>query len=689
MSPPFAHAKITLSCPLYAADFDPRNNDFLLVGGGGGEGRSGVGNKITLLNTSKKHDLSELIDIDLSRDEDSVTTLAYAQSTDLWATAFAGINSSMKEQVQGRNEHLRSFLLELPPRQSIIQKDVDAAPEKPPEYKSQTKALGKVSFFTPSTMPKPETFQRVMRLSKKRKENGPRLGVIATGLAPEGEVVAFAADTSSPKVQDIRGRIKLGKNEEAADVDIIGSSDFSDSKDDEADFQIAYCTDYDIFIAKCNYSYNRSEELDPQCIHSNPHPDVFASTKARPKFRCLRVLTPTLLLILQNLPNGGGCELLLMDTTGQVLLTKRLHRKIRSGIAVSVAALPYTSPYSKARKQMQHAIAIAGADTSITILTLDHSLTSPYTKMQFQPHLFLPSVHPVSITSLTFSTHYPPSTTWTRSPPQYLKLASTSIANTCVVHTLPLTSYPAPKNGPDIVASYVLTVPGGRSSITQTTFSVLVALLAIGIGAFFLQAFTEIRGGVPETLGAKGWLSERWQGWLARPYMFEDGTPIAVNRVQDAAQTPLSVASAAVETPIEALYDAIDEAGYKVMEAREKFGEAAIAVKEKLRLRDVLRQRNTGSDIDDAGNDGKDIIVRHDPAESGETSLSAELYDSETLVKHHTHAKRWEEMENGERETWKRRLIDAGEWTVEEGENVLKGVFFSALGAAVGAAVGG
>lgn len=46
MAPHISSAKITLSCPLFAADFDPRNNGFLLVGGGGGEGRSGVGNKI-------------------------------------------------------------------------------------------------------------------------------------------------------------------------------------------------------------------------------------------------------------------------------------------------------------------------------------------------------------------------------------------------------------------------------------------------------------------------------------------------------------------------------------------------------------------------------------------------------------------------------------------------------------------
>ena len=46
MAPTIYPAKLTLSCPLFAADFDPRNNRFLLVGGGGGQGRSGVGNKI-------------------------------------------------------------------------------------------------------------------------------------------------------------------------------------------------------------------------------------------------------------------------------------------------------------------------------------------------------------------------------------------------------------------------------------------------------------------------------------------------------------------------------------------------------------------------------------------------------------------------------------------------------------------
>jgi len=54
MAPPVAEAKLTLSYPIYAADFDPKNNGFLVVGGGGGEGRSGVGNKIVRSSNEKK-----------------------------------------------------------------------------------------------------------------------------------------------------------------------------------------------------------------------------------------------------------------------------------------------------------------------------------------------------------------------------------------------------------------------------------------------------------------------------------------------------------------------------------------------------------------------------------------------------------------------------------------------------------
>lgn len=44
--PPFPCASIELDYPLYALDFDQEDSNHLVVGGGGGAGRSGVGNKI-------------------------------------------------------------------------------------------------------------------------------------------------------------------------------------------------------------------------------------------------------------------------------------------------------------------------------------------------------------------------------------------------------------------------------------------------------------------------------------------------------------------------------------------------------------------------------------------------------------------------------------------------------------------
>ncbi|KAK4691314.1 prolactin regulatory element-binding protein, partial [Lecanoromycetidae sp. Uapishka_2] len=813
MSSSIPSAQIKLSYPIYGADFDPKNSGFLLVGGGGGEGRSGVANKITLLDTSRKHDISEVVDINLSSEEDSVTSLAFAQSTEQWATAFAGINSSTKDQQAGKNEHLRSFLLEYPPRRRKGTNEQANEKEIAEAYKGDTKTLGKASLFKSSTAAKKETFQRVLRLSKKKPGNTQRLGAVATGLAPEGEIVLFAADTSRPGPDDIRGRIQLGEKEEAADVDVVALE--SGVGQEEGKFRVAYCTDYEVYVADVSYSYNYNpDNLETQKIHSTALPDTSGSSTGRPKFRCVRFLTPQVLIVLQNQPSGQGATLLLLEISGMITLRKKLHKKIKSATALAVAHIDASSP----SEIDQQAIAVAGADTSVTILTVDRFTSHPQGRIKFRPHSFHPNVHPTSITALAFSTFTPPTTVWKDTPPQYLKLASTSIANTCVVYTLPLSPYPSvPK--PDTPARYVLTAPK-KSTLATNTVSALVALLAIAIGAFFLQAFTEIRGGTPEYLSAKGWLNEQVHDWIARPYMFEDVVPAAtaaakeqislaseavaspfstatdaaggavdpaleefqaslasaqdeletsLSLASEAAKTPLSQAFKAVETPLyhasEAIGDklgtATDAAGSslskvseaietplgrasnaakdsvskasKVVEtplsnaseaaassvkkasqavetplskaseaaasnlskasdavssplirATEAVGSAASAVQAKLGLRDLLARRNIGSDNSDNANDGTDIIVRHSPAEGGETALSAELRDASELVQGEHKAKKWEELTEHEKKTWKQRLIDAGDWVAEEGEAVLQGVFFSGIANAVG-----
>lgn len=50
---PLPVARLELDYPLYALQFDPEDANRLIVGGGGGAGRSGVGNKIVSTSTQR------------------------------------------------------------------------------------------------------------------------------------------------------------------------------------------------------------------------------------------------------------------------------------------------------------------------------------------------------------------------------------------------------------------------------------------------------------------------------------------------------------------------------------------------------------------------------------------------------------------------------------------------------------
>ncbi|KAL1610454.1 hypothetical protein SLS60_002122 [Paraconiothyrium brasiliense] len=84
----------------------------------------------------------------------------------------------------------------------------------------------------------------------------------------------------------------------------------------------------------------------------------------------------------------------------------------------------------------------------------------------------------------------------------------------------------------------------------------------------------------------------------------------------------------------------------------------------------------------------KALVVHHDPETDG--SLSTEVHEGEfDVVKKHTEAKKWEELDKHEQRRWKEKLADAGMWTIEEGETILKGIFFSEAGALVGRVAAG
>ncbi|KAJ5888925.1 hypothetical protein N7495_008966 [Penicillium taxi] len=501
-------AKVTLSCPLFSADFDPRNNERLLVGGGGGEGRHGVGNKIYLLDTSNRNKVTEAVELSLSRDEDSVTSLVAAPQADDDENALvilAGINSSAAEQKKNNNQHLRSFRFEAPRKNKALtttnSTDTDTkAGGQEDIIPGKATALNQASIFrSKDGKGSGDTYQRVLKLSPWKKQiseksnKATRVGAIATGLAPSGEVVFFDATKSSNcSGSEVIGRIRLGDNEEAEDVDLFSLDDPEDAT--KGRFRIAYTTGLDVVVGYISSSTRSNAAPDVKTVYKVPLPTSGAHL-SRPKFRALRFLSPTVILLLQNAPNRSGSELVLLqlptgqETEGQIIRRRKLPRSVKIGLGLDICPLG-----TNEQGQQQTIIAASGSDHSISLWTLDYGPNSSYGKIR--PYTTLRDVHPFSMTKLCFSVFTPPAHPITPEVlPQKVKLASVSMGNTVVIHTLPLCPFPASSR----TARYTLSLPG-TSETMELIYYLLALLLAFLAILLAILAFAESRGATPPFL---------------------------------------------------------------------------------------------------------------------------------------------------------------------------------------------
>jgi glycyl-tRNA synthetase len=605
------------------------------------------------LNTSKRNEISEVVDIELSRDEDSVTSLATAQSSDDSIIALAGINSSVAEQKRGNNQHLRSFEIDYPPRRTSTagateedaKEETYIQTEQPTSRK--TTALSRASLFRTKGAGKaggPDTYQRILRLSPWKDAESPRVAAIATGLAPSGEIVLFRA-TSTPGTSDIIGRIRLDSDEEAEDVDITGL--------DDGTFLIAYTNGVDVFTCQVSSSTRSNASPDVYRVYSTPLPEV--TLRTRPKFRALRFLSLSTLLLLRNTPDRKGCELVLLDlhqtpfsktkSSATIIHRKKLRKAIKIGLGLDVCNLG-----SNVENQEQTIVAVSGSDQSIEILTLEYNpRRRGYGKLR--PYTTLVDVHPFSMTKICFSPFTPPQSPVTpETPPQYVKLASVSMGNTVVVHTFPLSPLPPSSRSP----RYVLVMPGESDAWTNFT-SGMTALLSIFVVCFLLQAFTEIRGVMPPYLGATEWLPPDIRAAIARPYQEPPTNPFTIPSATMSVHSTLS---------------------------------PTVPILHHRSLRDLLRARQAEDTLDSivdtdlAANipsssspplPHPSIVVRRNQDTNEifiETTGSALHHGSDGVLR------RWEDLTEHDQSIWKKQLTNAGHWGQDEGEMMLRGVLF-------------
>ncbi|KAI1487202.1 hypothetical protein F5X96DRAFT_651171 [Biscogniauxia mediterranea] len=478
-------AKITLSYPLYGCAFDPTDANLLVVGGGGGPGRNGVGNKISLLNTSDPEQVVQLDDLELSPNEDNVTSLAVGPRKDRNLTVFAGVNSGPDDVKKGKNEHFRTLGIHHPGKAA----------------KSSGVKISEVARDTLFVHKDADTYQRILRLSHPY-EGFTQLGAVATGLSKQPQLALFDVPVSGGARWKSRGRLDITK--EAMDLDVVQTGPDT--------YQLAYCDDNEIFTVEVS----KAGVSDPKRVYTIPPED---GQPSKASFKSLRYLTPGFLITVVNQSKSGGVALhgYRLPTEEQsharLSIKAKLPHTVSKATGLAVRNLsPVQSPTEK-QGETQFVVAVAGNDSSISLFTLEHKAASSVDLLaDLAPFQVLKSVHPSNITGLSFSAFTPPKGSSKAPTELSVKLASVAVGFTAVVHSIPLKkhidkSVPARKGGPPKPSRYVVALKSkGESPVTVITLLTIVALILALIGQVFLEA----KGLTEPRLGAKNFLPASW-----------------------------------------------------------------------------------------------------------------------------------------------------------------------------------
>ncbi|KAL5352013.1 hypothetical protein ACLOAV_003877 [Pseudogymnoascus australis] len=636
MAPGIASAKVTLSYPLYACDFDPNDATRLVVAGGGGVGKNGVGNKISVLDASEPDSLGEIAEAELSKEEDNPTSLAVSKTVSGFTFIYAGVNSSTKDVEKGNNEHFRVYALG---RKQKTGSPIIQEVSREQLFVSNDKA----------------TYQRLLRLSRPS-EKGVQLGVVATGFANPSRLAIF--DTADGKKSvGSRGVIELDK--EAEDVDVIQTG--------PEEYSVAYCDNHSIFLKIIS---PKAELENAISIYNIPGSVGEREPGSLPpsSFRSLRFLTPNFLAVLINNPARTGAQIrilrITLEPTGYIAnpaQTLFLPKKVTQATGLAVANLNRPPVAGGVQDNARFVLAVAD-QAAISIATLDYQVSHAVTFMT-PPKLLtrVEDVHPMQITGLAFAPFTP---TDEESSAQTLRLASVSVGNTVVVQSLPL-SYSQEKKLYHVATKSARTAPefGVRNAIS------VLAIVAIGI---LIQTILELSGRSPTILGAEERLPSVIRNYLTTR------EPAHWQRPNEGASSGgAATYEAFADHPVASLLAALRS---EAAEGQPIVMRPAVGERGADEETEKLATFNAG-DAEAA----REEIERDIKAGAG-LPIDARLHDEE----HGPHEGRtWEELGEEQKKAWERRLREMGHWVGDMPETLFKGVLFSEIAGAAGRGIAG
>ncbi|OAA56461.1 hypothetical protein ISF_07529 [Cordyceps fumosorosea ARSEF 2679] len=462
MSQPFPTTYTRSDYPLFAVEFDPEDDSRIIASGGGGPNRSGVPNKLSVLETSGADDLRIVGELDLPRSEDSVMSLAFAGRKGKTISVLAGVNSHQDDIVKGKNEHLRSISIRGTGPDTSVKEDlrhpliVDSAPA---------------------------VYQRLLRVAG-------NLGAAASANGKDPQVALFDVPSSRGAALKSRGTIELPR--EAEDMDLVQLAD--------GDHLLTYCYGQELFLVKVGKG-----QQDPQLIYNIASDDTVAPSAAtRPKFRFARFLGPEFILTVANIGRAGAVvHGFRLPKPGQekarLAVSAKLDRKTQA-TAFALASLSRPTLSAKGGVESlgdtQFVIAVARGDASISLMSLTH-VASPAVNLltRLHPLTTLQGVHGHSeITGMALSTFTAPTKKAAAAgETQFLKLVSVTMSKSIALQSIPLKQFvdktPRNKNAPPRPVRYVTKMEARAPTTAKraiTLFSIVVLLLAL-VGQYVFE----------------------------------------------------------------------------------------------------------------------------------------------------------------------------------------------------------
>jgi hypothetical protein len=538
---------------------------------------------------------------------------------------FAGVNSELKDLQQGKNDHFRVFGIKSPKAVKAKAKGKGKGKKAAPENDAETKTPSSaISEISRSQLFAEINQDTYQRVIRLSKPVFPDQPQLGAVSTGDGKVSEIVVFDTNTPTTPMWSLKTQKKITKGKTVD-VETVDLDILQTGDNEYLLGYCNAHDIYIKSLS---SKPDKKEPTCVYVTPFSDSFEKPTV-PKFSALRWLTKDLILMLTNIHSTGGAvlQILRLPLPGDGQGHCRIiqsHRLPSSVRSAGRLAVANLTPPATPNAQQGY--------TQFAIAVGAGDLSIHVFKSDFQV-----------ATKITLVTPITPLRTF-KADREGIAITNITFSN-FTPPTTPITA--------GTPAQHLKLASTGSNTVVMHTLPLFPVPLSVARGQ-----------------------SETPRYVLALPPKFVSGVFVFIVSVLGAifvatiAQSILEIRG--MSKPL------LNATNYVPLLVQEAIGKPYTFPQNywsNLGIPTTLPELYTKMKKEGTGY----IVIQDTPHGTAKVKVQESVESG---------GKTWEELSAEHKEGWKKKLMDAGHWTENMGETILKGVIFGELGGAIGQAVG-